>query len=76
MLGKNKDEKFLDHFIENDGYGYGDPEARLNDDRKILLLLNKQHGKTQKRLYWLTFISVVATIVNTVNALTPLFVRH
>jgi len=57
--------------ISQDGWGYGDPEARLNDDRKIAILLAKQQNKiqeqqvkAQKQLNWLTCILVVVGIIN------------
>lgn len=73
MQSNTTDEKdFLDNFL-NDGYGYGDPEARLNDDRKITLLLAKQQSKlqeqqlkTQKYLNCLTLLLVIVGILNIV----------
>jgi len=32
-----------------DGWGYGDPEARPNDDRKITIFLAKQQQKIQEQ---------------------------
>ena len=66
------EEKFIDKFLESDGsYGYGDPDARLHDDRKIAIILAKQQNemqkrqiKVQKQLNWLTFLLVIVGIVN------------
>lgn len=66
------EKKFIDHFLEANGtYGYGDPDARRDDDRKITIILNKQQLKmqeqqikTQKQLNWITFMLVIIGIVN------------
>ena len=45
----NIDEKeFINKFLKDD-WGYGDPEARLNDDRKIAILLARQQNKIQEQ---------------------------
>ena len=48
----------------DDGSGYGDPEARLNDDRKLQILLAQEQFKTATRLNWLTFFLVVVGLLN------------
>jgi|GEM_PF-2206568 len=47
-----------------DGTGYGDPDARLNDDRKLQILLAQEQSKTGTRLNWLTFFLVVVGLLN------------
>jgi hypothetical protein len=47
-----------------DGAGYGDPDARLNDDRKIQVLLAREQSKIGNRLNWLTFFLVVVGLPN------------
>ena len=47
-----------------DGNGYGDPEARLNDDRRLQILLAQEQSKTGTRLNWLTFFLVVVGLLN------------
>lgn len=50
-------QKLLDD--TDNGSGYGDPEARLNDDRKLQILLVQEQSKTADRLNLLTFFVVV-----------------
>lgn len=47
-----------------DGNGYGDPEARLNDDRRLQVLLAKEQSRIGSRLNWLTFFLVVVGLLN------------
>jgi len=49
-----------------DGSGYGDPDARLNDDRKLKILLAQEQSKIGTRLNWLTFFLVVVGLLNAV----------
>jgi hypothetical protein len=61
----NKDiQELLDRVA--DGSGYGDPEARLNDDRKLQVLLAREQSKTGTRLNWLTFFLIVVGLLNVV----------
>jgi len=61
----NKDiQELLDRVA--DGNGYGDPEARLNDDRKLQILLAREQSKTGVRLNWLTFSLVVVGLLNVI----------
>ena len=46
-----------------DGCGYGDPEARLNDDRKLQVFIAREQIKTGTRQNWLTFVLVVVGIL-------------
>jgi hypothetical protein len=48
------------------GSGYGDPEARLNDDRKIQALLAETQFRIGNRLNVLTFFLVVVGILNVI----------
>ena len=47
-----------------DGAGYGDPDARLNDDRKLQVLLAQEQLKTGTKLNTLTFFLVVVGLLN------------
>jgi hypothetical protein len=47
-----------------DGTGYGDPDARLNDDRRLQVLLAKEQSKIGTRLNWLTFFLVIVGLLN------------
>lgn len=47
-----------------DGTGYGDPDARLNDERKLQIFLAQEQSKTGTRLNWLTFFLVVVGLLN------------
>ena len=59
----NKDiRELLDRVA--DGSGYGDPDARLNDDRRLQILLAQEQSKTGTRLNWLTFLLVVVGLLN------------
>ena len=49
-----------------DGSGYGDPDARLNDDRKLQVLLAQEQSKIGNRLNWLTFFLVLVGLLNVV----------
>jgi hypothetical protein len=60
-------QKLLDRVA--DGSGYGDPDARLNDDRKVQILLAKEQSKIGNRLNWLTFLVVVGLLNVAVLAL-------
>ncbi len=55
-------QKLLDRVAA--GAGYGDPDARLNDDRKIQVLLAREQSKIGHRLNWLTFLLVVWGLLN------------
>lgn len=47
-----------------DGSGYGDPDARLADDRRLQFLLAQEQPRTAVRLNWLTFAFVVVGLLN------------
>ena len=49
-----------------DGSGYGDPDARLNDDRKLQVILAQEQSKIGNRLNWLTFFLVLVGLLNVV----------
>jgi hypothetical protein len=63
MSNKNIQE-LLDRVADESGYG--DPEARLNDDRKLQILLAQEQSKTGTRLNWLTFFLIVVGLLNVV----------
>jgi hypothetical protein len=46
-----------------DGNGYGDLEARLNDDRKLQVLLAREQSKVGAKLNQLTFFMVVVGLL-------------
>ena len=48
------------------GSGYGDPDARLNDDRKLQVCLAREQSKIGTRLNWLTFFLVLVGLLNVV----------
>lgn len=55
-------QELLDRVAE--GSGYGDPDARLNDDRKLQVLLAQEQSKIGTRLNWLTFFLVLVGLLN------------
>jgi hypothetical protein len=59
----NKDiQELLDRVA--DGNGYGDPDVRMNDDRKLQVLLAQEQSKTGTKLNWLTFFLVIVGLLN------------
>jgi hypothetical protein len=63
-MAKKDIQELLDRVA--DGSGYGDPDARLNDDRKLQVLLAQESFKTATRLNWLTFFLVVVGLLNVI----------
>ena len=65
-MARKESEKEIQKLLDRvaDGAGYGDPDARLNDDRKIQVLLAREQSKIGNRLNWLTFILVVVGLLN------------
>lgn len=61
-MAKKDIQELLDRVA--DGTGYGDPDARLNDDRKLQVLLAQEQSKIGNRLNWLTFFLVVVGLLN------------
>lgn len=61
-MAKRDIQELLDRVA--DGNGYGDPDARLNDDRKLQILLAQEQSKTGTRLNWLTFCLVIVGLLN------------
>ncbi len=55
-------EEMLDRVA--DGSGYGDPDARLNDDRRTQILIAKQQSQIAKRLNLLTMLIVIVGGLN------------
>jgi len=61
-------KEFIDQFLK-DGWGYGDPEARSNDDRKIAIFLAKQQKiqerpvKAKRRFNFSTCLKVIEIVV-------------
>ncbi|MFA4917146.1 MAG: hypothetical protein WC560_10810 [Syntrophales bacterium] len=63
-MAKKEIQELLDRVA--DGSGYGDPDARLNDDRKLQVLLAQEQSKIGTRLNWLTFFLVLVGLLNVV----------
>lgn len=63
MLNKEIQE-LLDRVA--DGAGYGDPCARLNEDRKLQIYLAQEQSKIGSRLNWITFCLVIVGMLNVV----------
>jgi len=65
-MARKESEKEIQKLLDRvaDGAGYGDPDARLNDDRKIQVLLAREQSKIGNRLNWLTFFLVVVGLLN------------
>lgn len=63
MNQKETDNEFVARMKNFDGCGYGDLEARLNDDRKLKIIIDENLAKNTRALKWLTWILVVLTTV-------------
>ncbi len=61
-MSKKEIQELLDRVA--DGTGYGDPDARLNDERKLQIFLAREQSKTGTRLNWLTFFLVIVGLLN------------
>jgi hypothetical protein len=61
-MSKKDIQELLDRVA--DGTGYGDPDARLNDERKLQIFLAQEQSKVGIRLNWLTFFLVVVGLLN------------
>lgn len=61
-MAKKEIQELLDRVA--DGSGYGDPDARLNDDRRLQVLLAQEQSRIATRLNWLTFFLVVVGLLN------------
>ena len=62
-MSKKEIQELFDRFAD-DCCGYGDPEARLNDDRKLQILLAQEQSKIGTRLNWLTLLLVLVGLLN------------
>ena len=61
-MSKKEIQELLDR--SEAGSGYGDPDARLNDDRKLQVLLARRQFEIGTRLNWLTFFLVLVALLN------------
>jgi len=61
-MSKKDIQELLDRVA--DGTGYGDPDARLNDERKLQIYLAREQSKTGTRLNWLTLLLVIVGLLN------------
>ena len=71
MANKEDIQELLDSVA--DGTGYGDPDARLNDDRKLQVLLAQEQFKIGTRLNCLTFFLLIVGFLNVVVLLFQIF---
>ena len=72
-MARQNTEKELLELIVRDGQGYGDPDARLNDDRKVQILLGQQQIRMASRLNVLTALLVIVGLLNICALLVQLF---
>ncbi len=63
-MAQNEIQELLDQFRE--GSGFGDPDARLNAEQRLQVLLAREQQKIGTRLNWLTFFLVVVGLLNAV----------
>ena len=66
-------EEMLDRVA--DGSGYGDPDARLNDDQRTQILIAKQQSQIAKRLNLLTMLLVIVGVLNVAVIAAQLWAR-
>lgn len=50
--------------LTRDDIGYGDPEARLQDERKFQLLMHKQIEKHERNNTIISFVNLVFALIN------------
>jgi len=65
-------EKELNDLTRQD-IGYGDPEARLQDDRKFQLLIQKQIEKREKNNTIISFVNLIFALTNIILLIFQLF---
>jgi hypothetical protein len=77
-MARKQTQKEIQQLLDRsaDGSGYGDPDARLNDDRKIQILLAREQFKIGNRLNWLTFVLVVVGLLNVVVLAFQIWGKH
>lgn len=61
-MARNELQELLNMF--SDGSGFGDPDARLNAEQRLQILLAKEQQKIAKRLNWLTLLQVIVGLIN------------
>ncbi len=71
-MGKNKIEEELQELTKV-GTGYGDPEARLQDERKFQLLMHKQIEKHEKTNTVISYINLIFALINIVLLVYQIF---
>ena len=59
----NKINKKL-HDLTRDDIGYGDPEARLQDERKFQLLMHKQIEKHERNNTIISIVNLIFALIN------------
>ncbi len=67
ILIKNMNGKEIENELNNltrDDIGYGDPEARLQDERKFQLLMHKQIEKHERTNTVISFINLIFAFIN------------
>lgn len=71
-MNKNIIEKELEEFTKG-GYGYGDPEARLQDERKFQLLMHNQIEKHEKTNIVISYINLIFALINIILLVYQIF---
>ncbi len=71
-MSKNEIEKKLEE-LTSDYIGYGDPEARLQDERKFQLLMHKQIDKHEKTNTAISYVNLIFALINIILLVYQIF---
>ncbi len=70
----NEIDNKLQDFTRDD-IGYGDPEARLQDERKFQLLMHKQIEKHERTNVIISIVNLIFALINIMLLVYQLFFR-
>lgn len=63
VMNKKEIEKQLKD-LSRDDIGYGDPEARLQDERKFQLFMHQQIEKRERNNTIISFVNLIFALIN------------
>ncbi|MFA5880113.1 MAG: hypothetical protein WC860_08085 [Candidatus Margulisiibacteriota bacterium] len=73
-MPKNVINEKLEEFVR-DGMGYGDPEARLQDERMFQLLMHRQIEKHEKMNTVISFVNLIFALTNIILLVYQIFLH-
>ena len=71
-MSKNEINKKLED-LTRDGIGYGNPEARLQDERKFQLLMHRQIEEHEKTNTVISYVNLIFALINIMLLVYQLF---